>query len=134
MDEIQQLVAENEIRNLIARYAQYADDARVQEWGELFVEDGRLQAGPLELEGRAALTDWLGSVLQGPELRHMMTGTSVVLDSESQAHGTSDMVLLAAVEGAWILAGAPRYVDRFVRTAEGWRFSERILEDRSAKA
>jgi hypothetical protein len=134
MDEIQQLVAENEIRNLVARYAHLVDDAQVQEWSELFVEDGRMEAFTMPLEGRAALVEWINGVLSGPKLRHMITGTHVVVDSATEAHGTSDTLLLAAVEGSWIIAGAPRYQDRYVKTAGGWQFAERILEDRSAKA
>jgi anthranilate 1,2-dioxygenase small subunit len=134
MDEIQQLVAENEIRNLVARYAHLVDDAQVDEWGELFPEDGRMEAFTIPLEGRAAIVEWINGVLSGPKLRHMIAGTHVVVDSATEAHGTVDTLLLAAVEGSWIVAGAPRYVDRYVKTAEGWRFAERILEDRSAKA
>lgn len=132
MDEIQQLLAENEIRTLVARYAQYTDDARIQEWTELFVEDARMEAGGQPMEGRAALTEWITAVTSSMKLRHMMAGTVVVVDSATEAHGTADMTLLAAVEGSWIIAGAPRYVDRYVKTADGWRFAERILEDRKA--
>ncbi|WP_137161049.1 nuclear transport factor 2 family protein [Blastococcus sp. CCUG 61487] len=132
MDELQQLVAENEIRNLVARYAHLIDDAQVQEWSELFAEDGRMHAFGMPLEGRAALSEWVTGVLAGPKLRHVMGGTHVVVDSATEAHGSADMVLLAANEGAWVVAAAPRYVDKYVKTAEGWRFAERILEDRSA--
>ena len=134
MDEIQQLVAENEIHNLVARYAHLIDDAQIQEWSELFAENGRMEAFGMPLEGRAALAEWVAGVLSGPKLRHMIAGTDVVVDSATEAHGTVDTILLAAVEGSWVLAGAPRYVDRYVKTAGGWRFAERILEDRSAKA
>ena len=132
MDEIQQLLAENEIRNLVARYAQYTDDARIQEWTELFVEDARMEAGGQPMEGRPGLTEWITAVTSSMKLRHIMGGVTVTLDSATEAHGAADMVLLAAVEGSWIIAGAPRYVDRYVKTDGGWRFAERILEDRKA--
>ncbi len=132
MDEIQQLLAENEIRNLVARYAQYTDDARIQEWTELFVEDARMEAGGQPMEGRPGLTEWITAVTSSMKLRHIMGGVTVTLDSATEAHGAADMVLLAAVEGSWIVAGAPRYVDRYVKTDDGWRFAERILEDRKA--
>lgn len=132
MDEIQQLVAENEIRNLVARYAQYTDDARIQEWTELFVEDARMEAGGQPMEGRPGLTEWITAVTSSMKLRHIMGGVTVTMDSATEAHGAADMVLLAAVEGSWIIAGAPRYVDRYVKTDDGWRFAERILEDRKA--
>jgi hypothetical protein len=132
MDEIQQLVAENEIRNLVAQYAQHTDDSRIEEWTALFVEDARMEAGGQPLEGRPALTQWITGVTSSVKLRHIMGGVTVVLDSATEAHGAADMVLLAAVEGSWIIAGAPRYVDRYVKTDGGWRFAERILEDRPA--
>ncbi len=134
MDEIQQLVAANEIRNLVAQYAQHTDDTRLQEWTELFVEDARMEAMGQALEGRPALTEWITGVTSSMKLRHVMGGVTVTLDSATEAHGAADMILLAAVEGNWVLAGAPRYVDRYVKTDAGWRFAERILEDRPAKA
>jgi len=132
MDEIQQLVATNEIRNLVARYAQYTDDSQIQEWTELFVEDARMEAGGQPMEGRPALTEWITAVTSSMKLRHIMGAVTVTVDSATEAHGAADMILLAAVEGSWIIAGAPRYVDRYVKTADGWRFAERILEDRKA--
>jgi hypothetical protein len=134
MDEIQQLVATNEIRNLVAQYAQHTDDTRIQEWTELFVEDARMEANGQPLEGRPALTEWITGVTSSMKLRHIMGGVTVTLDSATEAHGAADMILLAAVEGNWILAAAPRYVDKYVKTDAGWRFAERILEDRPAKA
>lgn len=132
MDEIQQLLAENEIRSLVARYAQYTDDARIQEWTELFVEDARMEAGGQPMEGRPGLTEWITAVTSSMKLRHIMGGVTVTVDSATEAHGVADMILLAAVEGSWIIAGAPRYADRYVKTDDGWRFAERILEDRKA--
>lgn len=134
MDEIQQLVATTEIRDLVAQYAQYTDDTRLEEWTGLFVEDARMEAGGQPLEGRPALTEWITGVTSSMKLRHIMGGVTVVLDSATEAHGAADMILLAAVEGSWVLVGAPRYVDRYVKTDAGWRFAERILEDRPAKA
>lgn len=132
MDEIQQQVAQNEIRTLVAQYAQYTDDTRLEEWTGLFVEDARMEAGGQPLEGRSALTEWITAVTSSMRLRHIMGAVTVTLDSATEAHGAADMVLLAAVEGSWIIAGAPRYVDRYVKTDAGWRFTERILEDRPA--
>jgi hypothetical protein len=134
MDELQQLVAQNEIRALVAQYAQFTDDTRLEEWTGLFVEDARMEAGGQPLEGRPALTEWITAVTSSMKLRHIMGAVTVTLDSATEAHGAADMVLLAAVEGSWIIAGAPRYVDRYVKTDAGWRFAERILEDRPAKA
>ena len=134
MDEIQQLIATNEIRDLVAKYAQYTDDTRLEEWTGLFVEDARMEAGGQPLEGRPALTEWITGVTSSMKLRHIMGAVTVTVDSASEAHGAADMILLAAVEGSWVLVGAPRYVDRYVKTDAGWRFTERILEDRPAKA
>jgi SnoaL-like domain len=134
MDELKQLVAQNEIRNLVAQYAQYTDDTRLEEWTGLFVEDARMEAMGQQLEGRPALTEWITGVTSSMKLRHIMGGVTVTVDSATEAHGAADMVLLIAVEGSWVVAGAPRYVDRYVKTDAGWRFAERILEDRPAKA
>ncbi|MFN2536672.1 MAG: nuclear transport factor 2 family protein [Mycobacteriales bacterium] len=132
VDEIQTLVAEGQIRNLVALYAQYADDALVQEWSELFDEDGLLESGPTRPKGREALAQWLTDALRGPKLRHLTLNTAIVLDSATEAHGSSDLVVLAAMEGAWTVVATARYADRFVKTAGGWRFAERVLTRRDA--
>ena len=100
----------------------------------VFAEDGacrvRHAAG-----GPGSVAEWVTGVLSGPRLRHIMGGDDRRRPhSATEAHGIADMVLLAVAEGSWVLAAAPRYVDRYVRTADGGRFAERILEDRPATA
>jgi hypothetical protein len=41
-----------------------------------------------------------------------------------------DMALLRGEGEQRILFASPRYMDRLVRTAAGWRFHERVLENR----
>ena len=60
----------------------------------------------------------------------MVVNHAIVVDSATEAHGSMDLVLLAAKDGAWTVASTARYADRFVRTGEGWRFAERVLTPR----
>ncbi|MHA7273732.1 nuclear transport factor 2 family protein [Arthrobacter sp. TMT4-20] len=132
MDDIQRLIAESELRNIVARYPQLADDSAYQEWSELFTEDGVLEFEGKRTQGREAVTQWLASTHKGPALRHVNVNVFIVVDSASEAHGSADLVVLAAIEGAWTIVSTVRYSDRFIKTAEGWRFAERLLDVRSA--
>lgn len=127
MDILARLAAESDIRNLVALYPQLADDAAVREWSELFAHDGVLRVGTKTMEGRAALAQWLAEALATATMRHICTNVSVVMDSENDAHGITDLLLVVAKDGAWTVGATSRYADRYVRTAEGWRFAERVL-------
>jgi 3-phenylpropionate/cinnamic acid dioxygenase small subunit len=133
LDDVQTLVAVNEIRNLLALYPQYADDKDVEQWSELFAEDGILRFGATRLRGRQELAGWLTECLQGPSMRHLMVNATIFVDSATTAHGTVDMVLLSTKDGAWTVSAAPRYADRFVKTTDGWRFAERAISMRNPR-
>jgi len=108
---------------LVALYANLNDAARWEEVAALYTEDGimtRPTAPDAPIVGRAAIL----AAFQGRpprKTRHLCSNVVVDVLSSTEACGESAMVLFTP-EGP-PLAGS--FFDRFVLTADGWRFAER---------
>lgn len=128
MELLEQLAADRDIRNLVARYPVLCDDREYEAWARLFADDGAMVFGSRRIEGFDALVPWLKKVLSRATYRHMMLNAWIEIDSPTTAHGCLDMVMLRLEGDKWLVDGAPRYTDKYVKTADGWRFLERSLE------
>lgn len=127
MELLEQLVAERDIRKIVALYPQYADDAKDKGWADLFTPDGEFVVGDRVVKGRAALAEWLLGTLKGPPMRHLMLNNDIEIVSEREARGSLDMALLLHKDGNWVVGPAPRYHDLYVRTEDGWKFARRTI-------
>jgi hypothetical protein len=108
---------------LVALYANLNDAARWEEVAALYTEDGimsRPTAPDTPIVGRAAI---LAAFHRRPprKTRHLCSNVVIEILSSTDARGESAMVLFTA-DGP-PLAGS--FHDRFVLTADGWRFAER---------
>jgi hypothetical protein len=102
---------------------------------DLFAEDGILDAGG-ELIGRAAIRAAFARRPDELRSRHVLTNHFIDVLDERNARGIAYLTLYRH-HGAESLEGAPvprvqpaavgHYEDRFLRTAEGWRFARRKL-------
>ena len=114
---------EADCARLIALYANLNDAARWDELAALYIEDGTMSrptAPDPPIEGRAAIL----AAFQGRpprNTRHVCSNVVIDVLGPDEARGESAMVLFQP--DAAPLAGS--FHDRFVRTAEGWRFAER---------
>jgi SnoaL-like domain len=127
MDALERLVAESDIRQLLALYPQHADDGEHQAFADLFAEHGSIHIGEQPIEGRAAIREWIASTDAAGPMRHLMLNSYICVTSPDEAHGSLDMALLGQRDGRWIVRTAPRYADSFVRTVDGWRFAKREI-------
>lgn len=114
---------EADCARLIALYANLNDAARWAEAAALYAEDGlmaRPTAPDAPLVGRAAI---LAAFESRPprKTRHVCANVVITVERPDHASGESAMILLQPDTAP--LAGS--FHDRFVRTAEGWRFAER---------
>ena len=114
---------EHDCARLIALYANLNDEARWDEVAALYADDGvmvRPTAPDAPTQGRAAI---LAAFKARPArvTRHVCSNVVIDVDSETTAHGVSAMLLFTGATGP--LVGS--FHDRFVRTADGWRFAER---------
>lgn|GEM_PF-2979235 len=128
---MEELVAERDIRRLLALYPRYADDLDAQAFAELFTPTGRIDVAGRVTEGREAIASWLPAAAGGNQTRHIMVNSFISVTSAEEAHGTTDMALLMWRDGQWVLSGSPRYTDRYEKIPEGWRFAERSIAMRA---
>lgn len=123
MTEDQRRAIEADCARLIALYANLNDEARWEDVAALYTDDGlmtRPTAPAAPIVGRAAI---LAAFQARPprKTRHVCSNVVIDVEDHASARGTSAMVLFT--EGGVPLAGS--FHDRFVLTADGWRFAER---------
>src|SRR5262245_12683678 len=121
--------AREEIRELVARYAQHADRGRFDDLVGLFADDGTLRIDDREpLHGRAAIRAFLDATAAGLResassglIRHHVTTLSIEVTGADAASGPA-YCRVVCVRGPahWGL-----YRDRCVRVDGAWRFAER---------
>jgi hypothetical protein len=114
---------EHDCARLIALYANLNDEARWDEVAALYAGDGvmiRPTAPDKPARGRAAI---LAAFKARPPrvTRHICSNVVIDVESDALARGVSAMLLFTGASEP--LIGS--FHDRFVRTAEGWRFAER---------
>jgi uncharacterized protein (TIGR02246 family) len=124
MDGLERLVALQEIRDVIARYAIYYDDKDWEAFGTLWAEEAAFVANGVAFEGRAALLAFLTTCLPADYSgKHLNSPPLVELapDGES-ATARTDVVWISQDFENRIVG---RYDDRFVRRDGRWLFLRR---------
>lgn len=131
MDLLEELLAERDIKKALARYVRYADDLDAESWVNMFPADGSIVSSSTRLQGHAELRTWIKKFHSGPKMRHMMVNTDITVESPTTARMIVDMALLRAEGNRWVLIAAPRYTDKLIKTDDGWKFLERIIDQRA---
>lgn len=139
-DPIEQVAAELEIRNVLARLAHLADDGDLEEYLDNFTEDATwATAGSDQVRrGRddllAGALERRSSGIQGPGsgTRHVLTTTAVEVLDSGRATARSYFLFLDTDDGGGGVAVrlTGRYLDDFRRTPMGWKLAgRRIVTD-----
>jgi len=135
MDDQSRMAIEWTCTRLINRYALYNDAADWEALAALYAPDGlmtRPSAPDQPVVGREAILAGFRS-RPARASRHIVSNIVVDVESDTQASAFSVILLFqgqAAADGG-LPARDPKgplvgwFRDRFVKTAEGWRFSER---------
>jgi uncharacterized protein (TIGR02246 family) len=127
--DLQELIARESIRDLVARYNANGDSGRLDQMMELFAEDAVMQIdGGDAHEGRAAIRRFFESAVdgfadvEGPVLvRHSVTTHVIDVTGPETATGRAYFtVFLADGPDHW-----GRYVDDYRRVDGLWRFAKR---------
>jgi ketosteroid isomerase-like protein len=127
--EIWELMAREQIRDLIASYAHCADSGRFDELVALFAEDGVLETPDRPAHcGREAIRAFLGGTqahLAGATsvgwIRHHVSNVRLVVTSPDDATGAAYFfVVTERGPDHW-----GRYRDRYVRRGAHWQFAHR---------
>jgi hypothetical protein len=127
--ETWELVAREQVRETIARYAHLVDRGRIDELLELFTPDGVLEANDLPpARGREAIRAFLGGTKErlaaaatAPWIRHHVSSVEIRVESPTAA--TADSYFLAITERGPDHWG--RYRDRLVAVDGRWCFAHR---------
>lgn len=127
---------EQDCAKLVTAYSVCIDHRRFDRLIGLFAEDAVLSLDGYRLEGRARIDAYMRERPKSRTTRHVISNMLIdVLDADSaeglsyltgyrfDAHDDSERKRLP-FEGPFVVGS---YSDRFVRTAEGWRFAERLV-------
>ena len=116
-------------RRLVARYCHLVDDRDFDALVDLFTDDGRFLVLGTDLQGKAAMREWLDTV-PDPMFHHV---SNVVTSNGSNGtvHALSDCLVGGKRDdGPWSIWMLGRYHDTFVGEGRDMRFSQRIFTAR----
>jgi 3-phenylpropionate/cinnamic acid dioxygenase small subunit len=113
-----------DIRDLMARYAQALDDGRFDDWAACFTPDGVLAFGDMTIVGRLAIREFGARTAPPGRQVHLNNVSSIDLSS-SGATGTTDWVTVHVIDEAITVNGAGRYHDEYVSVSGRWLFARR---------
>jgi ketosteroid isomerase-like protein len=138
-EQIQRVADELEIRNLIHRLAQLADDGDLQEYVELFAEDAVWEgAGYPARRGRADILAGArerrasGTSGPGSNTLHVVANTVVWLQGD-QARARSVFHFYGNTNATPELRIMGQYDDELRRTPKGWKLARRSIAGPSAR-
>ncbi|HMG41591.1 MAG TPA: nuclear transport factor 2 family protein [Acidimicrobiales bacterium] len=119
------LVEIEQIKRLKHRYCRCLDQKRFEELAELFVDDATASygGGARELSGRAAIAEWVGSVMASTSMLtiHQVSQPEIDLVGPTEATGSwalQDVVVLS--DAGFTIRGASYYDDRYVKVDDRW--------------
>lgn len=130
---LRRVADELEIRSIVARLAQYADDGDLDDYVALFTEDahwampGAPRTGRADIRagGEARRAD--GAVGPGSASRHMITTVAVDVDGTDVAVADSYWLFYVETTSNPRLQLCGTYHDTFARTPEGWKLARRDI-------
>jgi len=139
-----------EISRLQDRYLSTLDNDRLEEWPDLFTDDclyeivprenaaSGLPIGLIHCDNKRMLHDRITSLRQANiyeahSYRHMTSGLTLRrIDADTVESESSYVVIQTRTEGDSFVFQAGQYLDRVVRTPDGWRYaSKRVIYDTS---
>ena len=124
---------ERAIRRLMTRYCHLVDDGAFERLTPLWTDDAELALRGETATGPAAIVTKIAE-RQTPELRGIHVSANVIIDVEGDtARAVSDFVFMRREGGPDpIVKFIGRYIDRFERTPDGWKFRRREIQFRGS--
>jgi 3-phenylpropionate/cinnamic acid dioxygenase small subunit len=133
--------ADAEIRTVLARIAQLADSGDLDEYVTLFADDAVWAMPDNPSQGmpasekrgigeiRAGAEERRAGGVQGPgtNTRHVLTTTSVDVESEERATARSYFMFFGSTTSQPELRNMGQYDDVFVRGERGWQLAHRTI-------
>jgi hypothetical protein len=124
VDPLERLVAIQEIRDQIARYAIWFDDKNWDDFAGLWAEEAVFEGPDMRFDGREAVLEFLTGCLPADYTGKHMNATALIEPDEDgeRARARTDVVWITMDFQNTIVA---RYDDRFVRRDGRWLFLHR---------
>lgn len=135
MDATERMLIERECERLVTLYCHYVDHGEAARIADLFTKDGVWSGPGARMEGEDQVRKGFQARQDNKARmsRHVCNNLLVDVIDEDHATGTVYLTLyrhdgdedrsFSPIEGPALVG---EYQDRFVRTAEGWRFAERV--------
>jgi anthranilate 1,2-dioxygenase small subunit len=139
-----------EVYQLQERYVAALDNDRLEDWPQFFTEhctysiipkeneDGGFPVGIIYCDSRNMLEDRVTSlrhanIFEAHTYRHMTSGLMITQLDETSVDAQSSYVVVQTLQnGESAVYQTGRYIDRIVKTADGWRFqSRKVVYDTS---
>jgi anthranilate 1,2-dioxygenase small subunit len=139
-----------ELHMLQSRYVSALDNDRIEVWPTFFTKDclyeivprendeAGLPVGIIHCTNQSMLRDRVVSlrnanIYEEHTYRHMTSGLTITGQSQDEVRTESSYVVIQTLtNGESFVYQAGRYVDRAVRTSDGWRYAEkRVIYDTS---
>ena len=134
-EQLQRLLAIEEIKQLKARYFRFLDTKQWDQWATVFATDVRMEVpeAAVELDGRDAVVRNVSAALEGAQTVHHGHMPEIEITGPDTARGTwamFDYVEWPAGEGGSRvgLQGFGHYHEHYVREDGEWRIAKIRLE------
>jgi ketosteroid isomerase-like protein len=123
------------IRQLIARYSQYRDTRRIDDWADCMAEDAvyHMRSINMVLEGRDVIREFNAAVPIWQRRKwvgtHLLSKPVIQVDGD-KATARTDLIYVAPdTKGTFEVQAVIRYLDQFARTTGGrWEYTVRDAE------
>ena len=136
MEALEKMLIERECERLVMQYCHYVDHDEGSKIADLFTADAECKLTQVAMKGQ----DKIRQIFQkrednkGRKSRHVCTNLLIDVVSPEEAYGTVYIILYfhdgepeRERSTTDCLQKLGEYRDRFVKTAEGWRFASREM-------
>ena len=130
MDELRETTERLAIQRLIALYAQLLDSGRLDDWGQLFIEEARFRVYGRTCTSRARIVAEIGGMQPSPDrpAKHLCLLPVIDLKGDDRALAWTDFSVSTTNEsGELLVATIGRYHDELVQEGKRWRFAARTI-------
>lgn len=150
---MQEMILWFELNQLQQNYVSALDNDRLEAWPNFFIEnclyeiipreneDAGLPIGVMYCDSQRMLRDRVlslrhANIYEVHSYRHMTSGLQIrSIDADTAETESSYVVIQTLQDGESFVYQAGRYIDRVVRTPDGWRYaSKRVIFDTSRVA
>jgi hypothetical protein len=138
MEMLERIAIERECQRLVTAYCHYVDHGEAAKIAEQFTDDGQWLSPEIKMIGKEKLRKgFAGRQANTARMsRHVCNNLLIDVIDEDNAEGVVYLTLyrfdgeagrkFSPIDEQPTMVG--EYRDKFVRTDEGWRFSERVID------